>query len=369
MKTKTITAGTLSILALALIIMIGCNREDSLTSNVDGIAQRVDVNSVGSGQSCVQLTAGQTINSGSVCFDDIDTDNDNVDDALQVCYTTTGGWEMTEVHFFIGTSMTQIPMTKSGNPIPGQFPYSQTFSTAQTNYCFTIPFSTLGFTCPGPTKYVVAAHAAVRKQTSSGGYETQTGWGAGTRITTKGNWGTYFDIYISCDPPTAELTCDETAFAYGNDNANCFSEYDEFLDNAERWGWTNGALVAGTYEFPLYAGAGQCDLSKGTECGTLTIVYNGSTAVVTYTTDGSHSLVETHLYVGSNEFATIGGNPNNPNYGENTIAPGQFPYQSGALASGTTSWSYTVTGLSGNIYVVAHASVNGFACPNEIVGD
>ncbi len=69
-------------------------------------------------------------------------------------------------------------------------------------------------------------------------------------------------------------TC-ETAFAFGGDPEDCF------LNNGfNRWGWSNAPLVEGNYEFEIWAAAGQCNLSKGTQVGILSINYSGGTAIV-----------------------------------------------------------------------------------------
>ena len=44
--------------------------------------------------------------------------------------------------------------------------------------------------------------------------------------------------------------------------------------------------------------------------------------------------------------------------GDYTTAPGQYPMVSEGLSG--TSYTFNVTGLSGNVYVVAHATVAGF---------
>jgi len=141
-------------------------------------------------------------------------------------------------------------------------------------------------------------------------------------------------------------TCD-TAYAYGGVYAHCFDEF-----GFSNWGWTNGPLTADFYEFPLYAGAGGCDITGLEPVGTLTIDYNGSTAIVTYTMYNGYTMDDTHLYVGTEELPTNKkGNP--------TVSPGQYPY-SNNLNNATTD-SYTITGLSGGeIYVVAHAVVGWF---------
>lgn len=136
-----------------------------------------------------------------------------------------------------------------------------------------------------------------------------------------------------------------TAYAYGGDYATCFSEY-----GFKSWGWTNGPLTADFYEFPLYAGAGGCDISGGELVGTVTIAYNGSTATVTYTLDAGYTMDVTHLYVGTEPL------PKNKK-GNFTVSPGQYPYSHDL--EDATSDSYTVSISGDYIYVVAHAVVCG----------
>ena len=150
-------------------------------------------------------------------------------------------------------------------------------------------------------------------------------------------------ITIECGPAA---TCD-TAFAYHADYATCFHDL-----GFSNWGWTNGPLGPGSYEFQLWAGAGGCDLLQGTLVGRVSVDYDGSTAVVTYNMYGDNYMTATHLYVGSNRL------PSNKK-GSETVSPGQYPYGHDPLDNVTTD-SYTVTGLSGDIYVLAHTVVCWF---------
>lgn len=127
----------------------------------------------------------------------------------------------------------------------------------------------------------------------------------------------------------------ETAYAFGGSNATCFRDL-----GFSRWGWTNGAYSEGDYTLDLYAGAGLCDLSKGTLVGTVTLSYHSGTAIVNYNVNAPYTLVDTHLYVGNTNLYT------------GAVAPGLSPYQGGS--------SFTITGLSGSIYMIAHAVVGGF---------
>ena len=104
---------------------------------------------------CVVLLAGQHIDVGTVCL--------SVDDAgetMSVTYSTDDGWELDEVHLWVGDDLGDMPQTsgnrrRPGNPIPGQFPLAAEFDIPVTEYTFTIDvggdsmlpdFS--GFACP-----------------------------------------------------------------------------------------------------------------------------------------------------------------------------------------------------------------------------
>lgn len=351
-------------LVLSIALFTGCKKDHSIMSeenmNQNNPPAVVVVGDPGSNINYQVLYAGQTINAGTVSYTDVDTNADGLKDALRVSYSTSNGWQLTEVQFFVGSSLSDMPVTKSGNPQVGLFPYKSNNIAGQTSYSFTIPFTTLGFTCPGPTKYFVAAHASLRKLVAPGSYQTETGWGDGQRLVERGNWAMSNIINISCDPPPpAQVTAQtETAFAYNGNPAGCFQNYSEFISNPNRWGWTNGPLTNGTYNFPIYAAAGQCDITKGTLVGNLSINYSGSTATCTYTLSGTnpstglpYTLKEVHLYAGAEQF------PRN-NQNEYTIAPGQYSKKGTGLD--TQTYTINVNNLSGSIYVIAHAVVYGF---------
>ncbi|RDY61961.1 hypothetical protein [Flagellimonas nanhaiensis] len=123
----------------------------------------------------------------------------------------------------------------------------------------------------------------------------------------------------------------ETAYARGNDGNNCF------MDNGfSKWGWSIGPLSEGTDEsYEIYAAAGQCDINKGELVGTVEVEYADGSVTVTYNIDSSYTVSETHTYAGNDMFP-LGKN------GKPTVAPGQFTIEEG---------------LSGDIYVIAHAVV------------
>ena len=144
-------------------------------------------------------------------------------------------------------------------------------------------------------------------------------------------------------------TC-ETAYAYGGGYARCFSDCG-FSD----WGWTNGSLSAGSYEFEIHAGVGKKKYCPSppeeTLVGMLTVDYDGSTAIVTYNMDAGFTMTATHLYVGNDYLPKL-------KNGKYTTGPGGYGNTHEPPDDETTD-TYTITGLSGDIYVVAHAVVCG----------
>ena len=88
------------------------------------------------------------------------------------------------------------------------------------------------------------------------------------------------------------------------------------------------------------------------------VSYHEGTATVTFTTEGvdpttgePYTMADAHAYVGSDLLPTKNG--------AFTVAPGQYPQIDSEVGNATTK-SFTFTGLSGDIQVVAHSSVAGF---------
>lgn len=294
----------------------------------------------------VTLFAGQTIDAGTVT---VTNDVNN----LYVTFTATAPWLLSETHLHVADSLAGIPQTKNGNPKIGNFAYQTQHAPAVNTYTYTIAKSALSL--DANQSVVIAAHAVVVQLDEAGNViANETGWGDGEQFNPKGSWAMYFHYtWQNCiDEPVESKT--ETAFAFGGDWAQCFDQFDV----SNRWGWSNGPLSEGSYTFEIYAGAGKCELSKGTKVGTLTVVYSAGTATITYQMAGTNSasglpytLTETHLYVGSEPLARDVN-------GEYTVAPGQYPYIN--LEMNASSRTYTISGLSGDIYIVAHATVAGF---------
>jgi hypothetical protein len=143
----------------------------------------------------------------------------------------------------------------------------------------------------------------------------------------------------------------ETAFAFKTvpSYVKCFLDL-----GFNRWGWTNGPVGLDnnvTYYY-IYAGAGQCDVSKGTFVGQL-VIYNNHDGTLTAFVDlePGYGLSETHLYIGSDPLPK-------DNNGNPTVAPGQYPYIHENL-NGANTDSFTVEGVSSGYYLIFHAVVCG----------
>jgi hypothetical protein len=135
----------------------------------------------------VNFIAGQNTNIGTV-----NVNKDFTTGKVYVTYTTTGNWYMTTLHLYVGKQGVAIPapyVNKQGSPSPGQFPYSINLSGPAQTYTFEI--NNLDGTC-----FTVAAHADVSEIVGGKTKQTQTGWAAGVRFVSQGNWATKFDACI-----------------------------------------------------------------------------------------------------------------------------------------------------------------------------
>jgi len=153
--------------------------------------------------------------------------------------------------------------------------------------------------------------------------------------------------YTLCEEEEKEC---ETAFAKKSWEPMTFC----FLESGfNRWGWTNGPItdVHAKSTYYLYAGAAQCNADKDKMVGVVEIFYVDGTARVEFSMYDGYTMSETHLYIGNDMFPK-------DNNGDDTVAPGLFPYKHENLTGATTD-TYVISGLSGNLYVIAHAVVCG----------
>ncbi len=346
MKTsiKYIKSSIISISTMILLLGMSVSQAASVLT-VDNSGINTDI-----------IYAGQHIVVGAVTTEIVETD-------LVVTYTTTDGWELIETQLWVGTDLAEMPQNRKGSPKIGHFPYKSTFFAA-TTHSVSIPLDALGFACPSDASdYIIAAHASVQLVNDEGVItQTETGWSEGSLFVEKGMWGTYSNITLVCEDVLTDdekTSVCETAFAYsGGTNIVDGDITHSFLDITEedaklnRWGWSNGTISEGVYSWDIYAGAGQSDISKGVLVGTLVVDYNGSTAQVTYHIDAPYYMEENHLYVGND----ILPRDKNEQY---TVAPGMYP--SIHDLDNTSIDTHIVYDVSGDLHVVAHATVCGFS--------
>jgi len=138
----------------------------------------------------------------------------------------------------------------------------------------------------------------------------------------------------------------ETAFGKLNGaNAYCFLGY-----GFNRWGWSNKITTEGVYTLPMYAGAAQCDITKGAEVGTVTVTYSGANVTVHYSMFDGYYMSEAHVYVGKDMFPTVKQGKKTTT----TVAPGQYTYNAGTL-NHATELTVNFTGVTSPFYIIAHA--------------
>ena len=121
----------------------------------------------------------------------------------------------------------------------------------------------------------------------------------------------------------------ETAYAMGS-GATCF------IPDFSQWGWTN-LIGPGSYNWPLYASAAYCDISKAFLVGNVDVVYAGGYVNVTFNMAPGYSLDDQHVYVGYSMYPT-------GSDGSFTVAPGQYK---------------NIGPFTGNVYVIVHGVVCG----------
>ena len=149
-----------------------------------------------------------------------------------------------------------------------------------------------------------------------------------------------------------EVVC-ETAWAYGGEEADEVVENNSLPGTGNAWGWTNKVGTVNEavyhYEFDLYTGAAQNDITKGTWVGTVTVHIEGEDSWVRYEIgDGMDCwFSELHLWVGDTELPET-----RRGY---TAAPGQFNYS--AYPDDTEYTFYFDVSELEEIWVAAHAVV------------
>jgi hypothetical protein len=212
-------------------------------------------------------------------------------------------------------------------PNPGQFCQEQyggacADASGLRYYKFEMPWADLNIVdiknlcAQGPVKLYVFTHAEVDLNCGDGNSEHETAWGGPTPGDCNA-WFFYGQYTVCCETPPPPVELCETAFAKGG---WILARY-EGKANPEklpalgltlnRWGWAIKLTGPGMTTYDIYAGAGLNRTSPDKKVGTLTVVWNGALADVTYDiTRTGCSMKEVHLYAGD-------GRPS-------TAAPGQY---------------------------------------------
>jgi len=222
---KLFTTTALVAFTLSFAILSSCSKEDGNELAPTANAGKQFVSFKTEAELCGQTTvvnflAGQHTNIGNITVG-------NDADSIYVTYNTTGPWRMRQLHLYVG-KCDKMPVNKSGNPVPGQFPFKKGFgSYSATTYTFSFAKSAFD-TC-----FCVAAHAEVAH---ANGSNAETGWAQGTRFVSKGNWGMYFSACKQqCTPP------DPCA---PKENEGC-SQTPDYVLNPNSPGFLNGTVTVG----------------------------------------------------------------------------------------------------------------------------
>ena len=241
------------------------------------------------GEYCTDLIAGQNIDIGDVC---VTADNEFICVTYKI---DVAGWSIKETHLWVGQDIATLPVNRRGNPVIGRFPYGDSGLDTQ-GWAVKIPIASLCLTvediCLEDQIVNFAAHAAVCFTANGIVTAEETAWGEGVQITAGGSWAMRDEFTLTCVMP--ELEC-ETAWAYGD------FELNDFI-NTNRWGWFSELKMTDGdwYRFPIYAGAGQNDIAKGTQVGEIGIQYSTSLRCGVYAVAfvyPEYKMVETHLQV------------------------------------------------------------------------
>ncbi|MFX1431215.1 MAG: hypothetical protein ACFFCY_13710 [Promethearchaeota archaeon] len=114
----------------------------------------------------------------------------NTTEYIYVKYTVIEGWWLTETHLHIASSIEEIPQTKKGNPIPGQFDYKNEHDDV-SEFQYQIPLSwSIG------DQIYVAAHGVVKYIDSDSIEVEESAWASGDEFPGN-NWATYFTYFIA----------------------------------------------------------------------------------------------------------------------------------------------------------------------------
>ena len=227
---------------------------------------------------------------------------------------------------------------------------------------YKIPLTDIAATTTCGSVLYISAHAEVDTNGSAAG-GSETAYGGPQDDDWKNGYWMIYEIGCCDDNPPGPIghTC-ETAFAYGShilasavNRGKKSNNPDGLFDLGitKRWGWAANQGIGET-EYPVYAGAGLNDTSKGDLVGSVTINVedagiNGDgvqlfDVTIAYDIDDSTDLTKLHIYAGDAE--------------PTTAAPGQYGW---TISPDSNEYSHTFTvadtDMDGMVWVIAHADV------------
>jgi hypothetical protein len=183
---------------IVTMAFVSCNRQESPFDAGSGIPYPTPSGDAVSAASAVTATliAGQRMDAGTVtCSMDGNT--------LYIEYATSGGWMLSETHLAVAGSLQGIPVARSGNPIPGHFPFKAMHDPPVAVFGYTVDLDAQGLA--EAEMLYVAAHAVVKMFSGGSVVNEQSAWSEGEpfprpsnddRIKRKGNWAMYFVIDV-----------------------------------------------------------------------------------------------------------------------------------------------------------------------------
>jgi len=188
----------------ATVFFTACEQSEVLTPNTltTDITDRNDLvkeEVVAAEDGVYTLYAGKEIEAGTVSIKTTETD-------VVVTYETSADWEIGTTHLYVGTTE-DIPLTRSGSPKLGKFPYAQEAEEGKlTNtVTYTIPLSEVQLTeteLEGGSSvlscFYVSAHAELFKAGTSSEEEvqTETGFAAWDTDFEGSRWGGTIEICL-----------------------------------------------------------------------------------------------------------------------------------------------------------------------------
>lgn len=140
------------------------------------------------------LIAGQNYLAGKVVI------STTLGGKLLISVNTEDPWAFKTIHLFVGVK-TDLPVNKSGNPVPGKFPVVRESTEYQT--AITFEFNIAEISKDNSGCFIIALHADVYKLDEFDiPTQTETAWAKGERLVVKGNWATYLNYCpVPCSPP------------------------------------------------------------------------------------------------------------------------------------------------------------------------